>query len=101
MQSLRIPEDRSMIVPPGAKVITGYVPIEQVVLACRDRMAVGDVERAMQRRMSCAPAQPWPCPRGEWRGDRFWIVDGRHETIAAMMLGCEHILVAWLEAGGD
>lgn len=94
---LLVPEDRSMVVPTGSIVRTDYVQIENIALACRDRMAVGDVERAMQRRMSCAPDQPWPCPRGEWREEKFWVVDGRHEVIAAMMLGSSHILVAWVE----
>ncbi len=92
-----IPEDRSMIVPAGKKVVTGYVSIDLLALENKSRMAIGDVERAMQRRMSCAPNQPWPCPVGEWRGDTFWIFDGRHECVAAIMLGCSHILVAWLE----
>lgn len=86
-----------MVVPAGATVCTRYVPIWAITLACRDRMAIGDVDRAMQRRMACAPAQPWPCPVGEWQGDRFAIFDGRHEFIAALMLGVEHILVAWID----
>lgn len=93
---LLIGEDRGMAVPPGAVVQSGYVRIEMVRLACRERMAVGDVERAMQRRMACAPSQPWPCPRGQWEGERFVIIDGRHEYVAALMLGVEHILVAWV-----
>ncbi|WP_108459208.1 hypothetical protein [Devosia naphthalenivorans] len=96
MQSLRIAEDRGMVVPSGATVCTGYVPTADIIMACRDRMAIGDVERSMQRRMACAPDQPWPCPVGEWRGDRFAIFDGRHEFIAALMLGVEHVLVAWI-----
>lgn len=97
----RIPEGKDVgkpVVPAGSKVITDYVPIEQVVLACRDRMDIAAVEKAMQRRMSCAPNAPWPCPVGEWRADRMWIFDGRHEAIGAIMLGCSHILVAWIEA---
>lgn len=87
-----------MVVPPGSKVITDYVPIEDVVLACRDRMQPSDVERAMQRIMSCAPASPWPCPVGQWREDkRFAVHDGRHQAVAALMLGHSHILVAWVD----
>lgn len=97
MTPLRIAEDRGIVVPSGGRVLTEYIPIFTVILACRDRMAVGDVERAMQRRMSCSPDQPWPCPVGEWRGDRFAIFDGRHEYVAALMLGVEHLLVAWIE----
>lgn len=84
-----------MTVPAGEVVHTGYVRIDNVRMACRDRMAVGDVERAMQRRMAAAPGQPWPCPVGEWDGERFTVVDGRHEYVAALMLGAEWLLVAW------
>ena len=101
MSPVSVAEDRSMAVPAGATVRTGYVPVEDVALACRERMAIGDVERAMQRRMSCAPGQPWPCPVGEWKGGRFWISDGRHEYVAAVMLGCSHLLVAWIEERND
>lgn len=90
-------EDRGMAVPPGQIVRTAYVRIDQVSLACKARMAVGDVENAYRRRLGCAPAQPWPCPVGQWVGERFEIHDGRHEYVAALMLGCEHILVAWIE----
>ncbi|MGN7869356.1 hypothetical protein [Paracoccus sp. 22332] len=94
--TLKIAEDRGLAVPAGHRVHSDYVPIDRVRLACRDRMAVGDVERAMQRRMAAAPGQPWPCPIGHWDGVQFVIVDGRHEYVAALMLGCSHVLVAWI-----
>lgn len=94
--TLKIAEDRGMVVPAGQNVTTSYVPVHQVRLACRDRMAIGDVERAMQRRMAAAPGQPWPCPIGHWDDHHFVIVDGRHEYVAALMLGCSHVLVAWI-----
>ena len=98
MQAVSIPEDRSMVVPPGCKVITDYVPIEDVVLACRDRMDIAAVEKAMQRRMAIAPSQPWPCPVGAVREDgRYVLHDGRHDYLAALALGCSHILVAWVD----
>lgn len=97
MVPVTIGEDRSMNVPAGSIVRTDYIPITAAMMASSDRMAVGDVERAMQRRMAAAPGQPWPCPVGEWSGDRFVIHDGRHEFIAALMLGVQHILVAWIE----
>ncbi|RYD46947.1 MAG: hypothetical protein EOP83_28810 [Verrucomicrobiaceae bacterium] len=90
-------EDRSLAVPPGQRVVTGYVHIDKIILGCRARMAVGDVDRAYQRRLQLGDHQPWPCPRGEWQGDRFVIIDGRHDTVAAMMLGQEYILAAWPE----
>ena len=90
-------EDRSIRVEPGKIVRTGYVQINDVILACRDRMAIGDVDAAYRRRLQLGPAQPWPCPVGEWQGDRFVVADGRHDVIAATMLGVEHILVAWVD----
>ena len=90
-------EDRSISVPPGAVIQTGYVAIHRVRLGCRARMAVGDVDRAYQRRLQLGDHQPWPCPNGEWDGETFVIHDGRHDYVAALMLGQEYILVAWLE----
>jgi hypothetical protein len=87
-----------MTVPSGAIVRTGYVSVDDVTLACRDRMDIYAVEKAMQRRMSCAPNHPWPCPVGVWHGERYHLHDGRHDFIAALCLGCTHILVAWVEA---
>lgn len=94
---ISVPEDRSMRVPPGHVVRTGYVPVAVVRLACSERMAVGDVEAAYRRRLSIAPAQPWPPPVGTWERERFVIADGRHDFVAALMLGFETVLVAWLE----
>ena len=96
-EPLRIAEDRGFVVPSGAKVVTGYVNVDDIKLVCRDRMAVGDVDAAMKRRMAASPGQPWPCPNGYWEGQSFKLLDGRHEYIAALMLGCEHILVAWID----
>lgn len=94
-----IAEDRSMAIPPGALVRTGYVPIEAVELACRDGMSMGDLTLARQKRLQLGDHQSWPPPRGHWSGDRFVIVDGRHEFVAALMLGQAHLLVAWVEGG--
>lgn len=90
-------EDRSFLVPTGATVQTGYVPLHKVRLACRDRMAVGDVAAAYQKRLQWGEQQPFPCPYGEWEEDAFVIHDGRHEYVAALMLGFEALLVAWID----
>lgn len=91
--------DRTILVPPGTTIRTGYVAIEDVRLACRDRMSVGDVSAAYQRLLQNAPSQPFPCPNGYWDGGRFVIQDGRHAYVAALMLGWSHLLVTWLELG--
>lgn len=89
--------DRSFLVPQGATVQTGYVPLHKVRLACRERMAVGDVAAAYQKRLQWGEQQPFPCPNGEWEGEAFVIHDGRHEYVAALMLGFEALLVAWID----
>jgi hypothetical protein len=89
--------DRSLLVQAGQVVKTAYVDIWKVRLACRDRMAVGDVGNAYQKLLQLGDGSMWPCPNGEWAGDVFVLADGRHEYIAALMLGRTHILVAWLE----
>lgn len=94
---IAVAEDRSIAVPPGHVIRTGYVHVDQVRLACRARMAVGDVDRAFQRRLQLGDRQPWPCPRGHWDGDRFVVVDGRHDFVACLMMGIEFVLVAWVE----
>lgn len=91
------PQDRSISVPPDQRVITGYVPIEQITMACRSRMAVGDVEAAYRKQLALGDHQAFPCPNGRWDGERFIIADGRHCYISALMLGMTHLLVAWTE----
>ena len=94
---LSIAVDRAMAVPQGWTVATGYVDVFKVRLACRARMAVGDVDRAYQKRLQAGGAQPFPCPNGEWIDEgTFELHDGRHEWVAAVMLGQSHLLVAWL-----
>jgi hypothetical protein len=38
---------------------------------------------------------------GEWEGLQFVIKDGRHAFVAALMIGHEDILVAWLKEEGS
>jgi len=64
---------------------------------CRERMSVGDVERAFHKLLQVGSASPFPCPVGFWAGELFCLEDGRHEWVAAVMLGKTHILVCWLE----
>lgn len=90
-------DDRSLLLAPGEVVKTGYVDVFKVRLACRERMAVGDVDRAFQRLLQLGTQSAWPCPNGHWEGETFVIEDGRHEWIAGVMLGKTHILVAWVE----
>lgn len=91
------PQDRSISVPPGHRVVTGYVHIDQIRMGCRARMAVGDVEAAYRKQLALGDHQAFPCPNGRWDGDRFTIHDGRHGYVAALMNGMTYLLVAWTE----
>ena len=97
MRHVAIPEDRTIAVEPGYRVLTGYVPIHHVRLACRDRMAVGDVEAAYRRQLCLGARQAFPPPFGYWGGEWFVILDGRHAYVSAVMHGFDHLLVAWLD----
>ena len=91
--------DRHFAVPPGHIVRTAYVDVFGVRIACRERMAVGDVAEAFQKLLRAGCDQPFPCPNGHWEHRTFVIDDGRHEWLASIMLGKTHILVAWLDSG--
>lgn len=90
--------DRWMHVTPKQRVETAWVDIWSCQLSNRDRMAVGDVAAKFQRRLALGDAQPWPAITGYWSvaDQRFVILDGRHEWVAAVMLGHEKVLVSWI-----
>jgi hypothetical protein len=94
---LFLADDRSIAVPPGWLPVTGYVPIHKIKMVCRERMAIGDLDRAYQKRLQAGENQPWPCPTGKWDDETFLLHDGRHEYIASLMIGYEYLLVTWLE----
>jgi hypothetical protein len=96
MPSATYAVDRTLRVEPGQRVCTEYVDVFKCRLACRERMAVGGVGLAYQKSLQLAPAQQWLPPVGAWDGDNFIIHDGRHQWVAAVMLGYTHILVAWV-----
>jgi hypothetical protein len=101
VESVKLWQDRTMIVPAGHVVKTGYVPIHKIKTACKARMAVGDVSAAFQKRLALGENQSWPPPWGYWCEEEagfFVVVDGRHEYVACIMLGFETLFVAWVEA---
>lgn len=88
--------DKILSIQPGKLAHTVYVKTEDVVLACKDSMSIGDVKQAYELVKQNAPSQMFPCPIGYFREDgRFVIVDGRHTYIALLMNGFTDILVAW------
>jgi hypothetical protein len=91
-------------VPEGHTVQTGYVPIHDVVVYAPygHHLYPGEVERAYRRQLELGSDQEWPPPTGYWRDDRrFVLTDGRNRYVAALMLGIEYMLVAWLVAPKD
>jgi hypothetical protein len=89
--------DRSLLVQPGQVVKTGYVDVWRCQLANRAPMAVGDVAGAHNKLLQLGEASLFPPPNGHWEGEEFVIHDGRHEYVAAVMLGRAQLLVAWVE----
>jgi hypothetical protein len=95
-------EDRSMVIQPDEIVVTAWVPVDQCVIGCRDRMDFAAIERAGRRLLQIGRAQTWPPIVGTWEGigsvtQRFIVLDGRHEFLAALALGREKVFVAWRE----
>ncbi len=83
----------------GHTVQTGYVPIHDVVVYAPygHHLYPAEVERAYRRQLELGTDQEWPPPTGYWRDDRrFVLTDGRNRYVAALMLGIEYMLVAWL-----
>jgi len=101
VQPVAIAVDRSLLVESGQKVVTGYVNVFKVRLGCRERMAIGDIDKAYQRQLQLGSSQMWPPPVGHWEGDVFVIQDGRHQWVAAVALGMEFLFVAWIEEKKD
>ena len=72
-----------------------------------------EVERAYRRQLELGDEQGWPPPTGYWRDDGMptdeyssvgiagtpmVVPIGRHRYVAALMLGVEYMLVAWVVA---
>jgi hypothetical protein len=85
----------------GHLVATDYVPIHDVVIHSGGgrHLSPAAVERAYAQQLDLGSDQCWPPPTGYWREDgRFVLTDGRNRYVAALMLGVEYLLVAWLVA---
>jgi hypothetical protein len=89
--------DKTIGVPPGRVVRTGYVDIWRVRWSSHDPLALGDVQSKYELVKQNRPNSVYPTPIGHWEGDEFVLVDGRHTFTAYLMNGYTHILVAWLE----
>ena len=97
--SILVAEDRSLCVRPGQVVKTAWVDIDACRLGCRALMSPEAVEKKFRRRLNLGDCAPWPPIVGHWEGGRFVVCDGRHDYLAAMMLGHERLFVCWLDDG--
>jgi hypothetical protein len=93
----RFAEDRSLAVQPAEVVRTAWIDVFAVRHANRARLDFAAIERAGRRLLQLGGAQPWPLPNGAWDGPVFVLSDGRHQHLAAIALGHERLLVAWIE----
>ena len=100
---LEVIEDRSMRVQPHEIVCVEWVDIDRCVLGSRVRMNPEAVERKFRKLLQQGEAASWPPIVGHWSGGsdadraRFVVDDGRHELLAALMIGRAQVLVAWIE----
>jgi hypothetical protein len=92
-----VAEDRSMCVQPDQVVRTAWVDIDLCKLVGRVRMSPEAVEKKFRRLLNLGEAAPWPPVVGHWQGERFLVDDGRHDYLAALMLGREKLFVCWLD----
>ena len=56
------------------------------------------VEKKYRRLLSLGECAPWPPIVGHWEEGRFVVCDGRHDYLAALMIGRDKLFVCWLEA---
>ena len=94
--SVMVAEDRSMCVQPHQVVRTAWVDIDLCKLGCRLPMSPEAVEKKFRRLLNLGDCAPWPPVVGHWEGERFLVDDGRHDYLAALMLGREKLFVCWL-----
>ena len=89
--------DRSMCVQPYQVVRTGWIDIDLCKLGCRVPMNPEAVEKKFRRLLNLGECAPWPPIVGHWEDGRFLVDDGRHEYLAALMIGRDKLFVCWLE----
>jgi hypothetical protein len=97
--SVTVAEDRSMCVQPDQVVRTAWIDIDLCKLGFRLPMSPEAVEKKFRRLLNLGDGAPWPPIVGHWEGERFLVDDGRHDYLAALMIGREKLFVCWLETG--
>ncbi len=93
-----VAEDRSMCVRPNQVVRTAWVDIDLCRLSFRLPMSPEAVEKKYRRLLNLGECAPWPPIVGHWEEGRFVVCDGRHDYLAALMIGRDKLFVCWLDA---
>lgn len=86
-----------MCIQPYQVVRTAWVDIDLCKLGFRLPMSPEAVEKKFRRLLNIGDCAPWPPVVGHWEGGRFFVDDGRHDYLAALMLGRDKLFVCWLE----
>src|ERR1700744_1104047 len=92
-----VAEDRSMCIQPYQVVRTGWVDIDLCKLGFRRPMSPEAVEKKYRRLLNIGDCAPWPPVVGHWEDGRFLVDDGRHDYLAALMMGRDKLFVCWLD----
>jgi hypothetical protein len=95
--TVMVAEDRSMCVQPYQVERTAWVDIDLCKLGSRLPMSPEAVEKKFRRLLNIGDCAPWPPIVGHWEDGRFLVDDGRHDYLAALMMGREKLFVCWLE----
>lgn len=99
--TVMVAEDRSMCIQPYQVVRTAWVDIDLCKLGFRLPMSPEAVEKKFRRLLNIGDCAPWPPVVGHWDDGRFFVDDGRHDYLAALMIGRERLFVCWLETAPE
>jgi hypothetical protein len=84
-----------MCVHEDETVCVEWIDIDLCVLGNRAPLTPEAVEKKWRAMLQNGDAIWWPPICGHWLGSRFVVGDGRHTYVAALMRGCERVLVCW------
>jgi hypothetical protein len=96
--TVMVAEDHSMCVQPHQVVRTAWVDTDLCKLGFRLPMSPEAVEKKFRKLLNIGDCSPWPPIVGHWEGERFIVDDGRHDYLAALMMGRDKLFVCWLDA---
>jgi hypothetical protein len=99
--TVMVTENRSMCVQPYQVVRTAWVDIDLCKLGSRLPMSPEAVEKKFRRLFNIGHCAPWPPIVGHWEVGRLLVDDGRHDCLAALMMGPEAVRLLARAGGRD